>query len=251
MLVEREVWVAYESTDSSALGCLCMLDVDMDGFTPLVLGAFSILFLPLCRSAWALSAAFLMLLPLPDLLISGSSAVRGGLGGARVGGALAVFAGVEALRLSFERAFWSRSVGSGVYSDSLGFTTSSRLPTASLLCALEKFGYDVLDFTSDVAVVRRSISGTSIVTFLAEREDCRSEVDDLSGRGESLPGSLLSSLRLRCSFFAERGRSLSLALVAVLSRSRSYSFLRLRGSSSRDGMTLLHSWSRITLVCLW
>jgi hypothetical protein len=53
------------------------------------------LLLPDCTSAFAFSAAFRMLAPLPDRLTSGSSAVSGGLGGVRL------FVGSERLRLSF------------------------------------------------------------------------------------------------------------------------------------------------------
>lgn len=71
-----------------------------------------------------------MLLPLPDLLISGLSAVSGGLGGVLTDG----FGGVLFLLFSAESL---ASVAAGVY----GFPReSSRLPTASLLWALLNVG---------------------------------------------------------------------------------------------------------------
>ena len=79
----------------------------------------------------ASSALLRMLLPLPDLLISGLSAVSGGLGGGLTGG----FGGVDFLLFSVCSL---KSVAAGVYGFAL--RGSSRAPTASLLCALLKVG---------------------------------------------------------------------------------------------------------------
>lgn len=106
--------------------------------------------------AFTASAVSLMLLPLPDLLMSGSSAVRGGLGGALVGAP--GFAGDEFLLLE---PSWLTSVASGVKE---GFRTSSLLPTASRLWALLKVGYEVAGRTSPLP--RRSISGTTLTEDL-------------------------------------------------------------------------------------
>lgn len=76
---------------------------DFAFFNPSAFKSLSALFLPASVSAFALSAAFFILAPLPDRLTSGSSAVNGGLGGVRL------FVGSERLRFSLSA---SRSVAS-------------------------------------------------------------------------------------------------------------------------------------------
>lgn len=128
------------------------------------------------------------------LLKSASSEVRGGLGGARLGEAAPPLAGVRG-RDPFPRSSLPASVASGVTIDTLGFPgfpISSLLPTASLLCALEKVGYDPVGAVSP-ADERRSISGTATVTFLPERDGI-SEIEDRVGR---LRSGLRSLLRAR------------------------------------------------------
>lgn len=126
-----------------------------------------------------------------------SSAVKGGLGGTREG-ASAASAGV--------RGLWSYALAEA----------SEAGATASLLCALEKEGYDCGRLSP--IEERRSISGIDMATFL---DECSDDVD-LSGR-EGLY-SLLASLRRRVAVFLadDLCRSLvSLSLELGLGESRS------------------------------
>lgn len=171
-------------------------------------------------SALALSAAFRTLLPLPDLRISGSSAVSGGLGGVRL------FEGSDRLRRSFSAA--SSSVASGVSGVEDDLPTSSLLRTASRLCALLKVGYDDLGRTSDAAppLVRRSVSGSTMVTFREPRSD---RVVDVKS----------SSLSLSLSLSRSRSRSFSRTRSGSRSRSRSRSLLADRRLLEPDDFLLL------------
>lgn len=169
--------------------------------------------------------------------MSVSSADSGGLGGARVGeGTPEALAGVRG-RVVLVRSSRPTSVGSGVKIETFScFLTSSTLPGASLLCALENEGYE--ETRASPNEDRRSISGTAIVAFFPG-SSVRS-TDDRAGRRESDARSPLRSLlveaRLRCSFPDDLCRSLSLSfdlLRSLLSRS----FLRRYVSSSREGMS--------------
>ncbi len=93
----------------------------------------------------------------------------------RVGTGLMPFAGVEFLLLLLS---CPTSVASGV--NGL-LETSSLLPNISLLCALEKDGYEVLGRAS-LVLNRRSISGTVALSFL----DGRSGRSNVVALGESL-----------------------------------------------------------------
>jgi hypothetical protein len=72
------------------------------------------------------------------LLRSGSVVVRGGLGGTAPW--LWLLVGCRKSGESFPRLSLPKSVGSGVYGEVRRLMLSSRLPTASLLWALEKVG---------------------------------------------------------------------------------------------------------------
>jgi len=110
---------------------------------------------------------FRMVLALFALCISGSVAVRGGLGGAMVP--------VDALLAAFGGPSRLRSVGSGVYGAILALTTSLLGPTDSLLCAFENVGYGrlVRDAPGDAVDALRSSSGT---TDILREEVCESDV---------------------------------------------------------------------------
>jgi hypothetical protein len=176
-----------------------------------------------------------MLFELLDLLKSVSVVVNGGLGGA----ARAPVEGYRRSGVLLPRCSLPRSVGSGVYNDKRGLTTFSRLPTASLLCFVENFGYTAAEDASEPDG-RRSISGTMDILRLDDVvDDCelggrRSPFGDLS---LSLPFSFLAVVDafllvvgLSFSFsFSTRGLvvpfSLSLCLLTLRSR-RSSSILR-------------------------
>jgi hypothetical protein len=113
-----------------------------DELDPVLLGSF-LSYIPLSKLTFLggetiriCEGAFLMLLPLLERLKTGSVVVNGGLGGA----APASAEGYRRSGVPLARCSVPKSVGSGVYSDRRGLTTSSRLPTASLLCFVENFG---------------------------------------------------------------------------------------------------------------
>lgn len=173
-------------SESEKRASLRRLVCDLDAFAGSAFrDAASTLFLPSSISAFASSAVFLMLPPLPDLLTFGFSAVKGGEGGARCGADLVPFAGVEFLLADFS---FPTSVASGVNGEE-GLLISSLLPTASLLCTLLNAGYDACGRASPLGL--RSISGTS-EAFLVP-------LSLVAERGESISRSrsLLFDLRLR------------------------------------------------------
>ena len=156
-------------------------------FTPLARSPPSELFLGLSVFSLTSSTLDLLLLPLLDLLGSGSSAVSGGLGGARVGGA-----GVDFFR---RPSLLPRSVASGVMGSAFVLLASS-LPTASLLWALLKVGYEL---GASPLIERRSISGTAmeavflrmlLASLLSEVVGSRSRSVDF--RVEEWSGSLVA-----------------------------------------------------------
>ena len=205
-----------DTSDSEKRASLRRLVCDLDAFAGAeVRDAVSTLFLPSSISDFASSAVLLMLPPLPDLLTFGSSAVKGGEGGALCGADLEPVAGVEFLLAAFS---CPPSVASGVKGDP-GLLMSSLLPTASLLCTLLNAGYEASGRTSPLGL--RSISGTS--------EDFLVPLSLAAERGESMSRSrsLLVDLRLRMlRFVLELAFSrlrfdLSLSLEAVEYRSRS------------------------------
>ena len=108
-----------------------MLDLALLTRDPL--GVLSMLFLPSLTFDRGSSMLRRKLLPLPGLLISGLSAVSGGLGGGLTG--TGGFGGVDFLLFSVCSLM---SVAAGVYG--FGLRGSSKAPTASLLCALLKVG---------------------------------------------------------------------------------------------------------------
>lgn len=118
-----------------------------------------------------------MLRLLPGRFTSGSSAVRGGLGGARLA-AVVGFTGDEFLLL---RSSFPFLVASGNISS--GLPISSLLPTASRLCALLKVGYEPCGRTSPFE--RRSISGTTTEAFLGVLEARSGVLSGAAALGES------------------------------------------------------------------
>lgn len=95
--------------------------------------------LPCPSASCSISIVTLFKLPLLVSLMSGATVVKGGLGGASPPGSFTTpFGLVFSASLPFAL---SKSVGLGVYNAILRGMTSSLLPTASLLCALEKLGY--------------------------------------------------------------------------------------------------------------
>jgi hypothetical protein len=126
-----------DTSDSEKRASLRRLVCDLDAFAGAESrDAASALFLPSSNSDFASSAVLLILPPLPDLLTFGSSAVKGGEGGALCGADLEPFAGVEFLLAAFS---CPTSVVSGVNGEE-GLLMSSLLPTASLLCTLLNAG---------------------------------------------------------------------------------------------------------------
>lgn len=200
-----------DKSDSEKRASFRRLVCDLDAFAgPVVRDAVSTLFLSSSTSDLTSSAVLLMLPPLPDLLVFGSSAVRGGEGGALGGCDLVPFAGVEFLLAPFSGP---TSVVSGVKGEA-GLLMSSLLPTASLLCTLLNAGYEVCGRASPL--VLRSISGTSeafldplsLVAALGESlSRSRSLLLDLRLCTFKLVLELAFSLLLRCD------RSLSLDVV--------------------------------------
>lgn len=162
------------------------LDLDVEPFGPPdSLDPLSVLFLPVFASSLDVSAARLVF-RLADRFISGSSTVRGGLGGATGEGFLPD--GVP-LRL----ILFPRSVASGVCGDALVFVKLSLLVTASREWAFEKEGYGKLVFDADPVDetkedARRSNSGIpDILRFELEWE--REEVLRFWSRSTSRSGS--------------------------------------------------------------
>ena len=226
-----------DTSESAKRASLRRWRVVVDPFAGVLLAVASALLLPFCSDSFTSAVVLRMLPPLRERFMSWLSALSGGLGGTRIGNGptplppLAA-AGVE-FRLLALLSF-PTSVASGVANASrLVFpATSSKLPTASRLCALLKPGYDVLGLPS-ATLPPRSIAGTpedeyetGALLFLAAVED----------RGDSLPPSpprsRLLELRLRCTGLSEL---IFLAEDDVGSFSRSWSFLRRRGASSSRG----------------
>jgi hypothetical protein len=174
---------------------------------------------------------FLMLLALAALRMFSAEdeAVSGGLGGAR--GAVAA-RGASPPR--------PRSVVFGVYSDSRGLTTSSLDPTASLLCAFEKVGYE-LPRSADAPDARRCISGTTEAILLPV-DDCDTVLYAFSRLEPSF------SLSLSLSLLDEDDDEVLLRVLPELtlllllgcsrSRSRSTSRSRSRSRSRSPSLTL-------------
>ena len=216
-----------DKSDWPYAGSLRGLAPDFALFFPGARGLLPALF-PLSPVLLLASSALLcMLPPLPDLRISGLSAVSGGLGGVSTGGG---FAGIELLLPS----------ASSVISDAAGvndftFRTSSILPTASLLCALLNVGYDILGLTSLPVPLRgrRSISGARVSIFVL-----LDVLSDIVDRGNSLSRSLSLLRDLRFGSFVVEvdlydERIFSRELAGSRSRSDSSLRRRLLGSSSR------------------
>ncbi len=146
-------------------------------------------------------------------LRTSEAAVRGGLGGAAAVGVGRCAVGLLSPPLP-------RSVVFGVYSDNLGLTTSSLLPTASLLCAFEKVGYALgLALSGASTDARRCISGTTVPAILPLLDECETDLFVCSLRELSRSRSLVDEdeeVLLRV--FEDRTLSLS---SRSLSRSRS------------------------------
>ena len=119
--------------------------------------------------------------------------------------------------------------------DTLGLLISSLAPTASLLCALEKVGYEPdLESPSEE---RRSISGRTTVSFLDL--EGRSDMDERARRFASDKSSLLLS-RLVDRFLYDFLGVLVRSFSGDRALSEPFSFFRRKGSSSFPPSLMIH-----------